>query len=519
MNARTYRNLGVSFLLAAFLLAGIFLLGMTPPALADDQTFFVKPDGAGTACSQANPCALQTALEQAGDGSTIYLAQGIYTGTGTAVISITRSITLAGGWNGAPAGPVLRDPAAYPTTLDGEGARRVVSIGRFITVTIEGLTITNGVVTDMGAGFFAEDANLTLRHTTIYSNVADSHTATNTLGGGGYVLGGTFQLLSSTVRANDAWCPECPRTQGGGLYIYGATAVTIEDSLLEANDAWIGSGLEFDGGSGRRPILIRRTIFRDNGWGLSPGGGVGGYAGGAHLAWAVAHIEDCLFEHNRAGNDTGALYFTGGELLLARSVFRNNEAHNTAGVELWNTSPFTLTNNLIADNRPGLGAEAGALSIRSNSTGSLLHNTIARNTGTRGGYGIEVNSGQPITLVNTILVSHTVGITVMAGSTATLEGTLWGIGAWANGTDWGGAGTILTGLVNVWGDPDFENPAGGDYHIRRGSAAVDAGVNAGVPTDMDGDRRPIGAGFDIGADEYMPEYMPGVHLPLIIRQR
>jgi len=515
MNARTYRNLGISLLLAAFLLSGIFLLGMTPPALADDQTLFVKPDGAGTACSQANPCALQTALEQAGDGSTIYLAQGIYTGTGAAVISITRSITLAGGWNGAPAGPVMRDPAAYPTTLDGEGARRVVSIGRFITVTIEGLTITNGVVTDRGAGFFAADANLTLRHTTIYSNVADSHTATETIGGGGCVSGGTFQLLSSTVRANDAWCDGCPRTQGGGLYIYGTAAVTIEDSLLEANDAWTGGGLMFDGGSGRRPILIRRTIFRDNGWGLSPGSGISGYGGGASLGLAGAHIEDCLFEHNRAANNAGALDFGGRELLLARSVFRNNESFNTAGVELWNTSPFTVTNNLIADNRPGSGNEPGGLSIRSNSTGPLLHNTIARNIGPRGGYGIGVKSGQPITLVNTILVSHTVGISVTAGSTVTLEGTLWGIGVWANGTDWAGAGAILIGLVNVWGDPDFANPAGGDYHIRRGSAAVDAGVDAGVTTDMDGDPRPVGAGFDIGADEYMP----GVHLPLVVRRR
>jgi hypothetical protein len=515
MNARTYRNLGISLLLAAFLLSGIFLLGMTPPALADGQTLFVKPDGTGSACSQANPCALQTALEQAGDGSTIYLAQGIYTGTGTAVISITRSITLAGGWNGAPAGPVLRDPAAYPTTLDGEGARRVVSIGRLITVTIEGLTITNGVVTDEGAGLFARDANLTLRHTTIYSNVADSHTATNTLGGGGCVRGGTFQLLSSTVRANTAWCSGCPTTQGGGLYMVGTMPVTIEDSLFEANDAWTGGGLMFDGSSGSRPILIRRTIFRDNGWGLSPGSGSGGYGGGAYLAFAGAHIEDCLFEHNRAANNAGALVFGGRELLLARSVFRNNESFNTAGVELWHTSPFTLTNNLFADNRPGSSAGAGGLSVRSNSTGSLLHNTIAHNTGSRGGYGIEVRSGQPITLVNTILVSHTVGITVTAGSTATLESTLWGIGAWANGTDWGGAGAILTGLVNVWGDPDFASPAGGDYHIRRGSAAVDAGVNAGVTTDIDGDPRPIGAGFDIGADEYMPS----VHLPLVVKNR
>ncbi len=104
-------------------------------------------------------------------------------------------------------------------------------------------------------------------------------------------------------------------------------------------------------------------------------------------------------------------------------------------------------------------------------------------------------------MTDTILVSHTVGISVTAGNTATLQATLWGSGAWANGSDWGGAGSITTGTVNVWGDPAFVNPDAGDYHILPTSAAVDAGVHAGVTTDIDGDARPYGNGYDIGADE------------------
>jgi len=143
-------------------------------------------------------------------------------------------------------------------------------------------------------------------------------------------------------------------------------------------------------------------------------------------------------------------------------------------------------------------------------SGQFLHNTIARNGST---YGLLVEAGATIALTNTILISHTVGITVAADSTATLQATLWGSGVWANGADRGGPGTILTGTVNVWGDPAFGDPEGGDYHIGPGSAAIDAGVDAGVTTDIDGDPRPVGAGYDIGADEFMSR----TYLPLVIK--
>jgi hypothetical protein len=85
-----------------------------------------------------------------------------------------------------------------------------------------------------------------------------------------------------------------------------------------------------------------------------------------------------------------------------------------------------------------------------------------------------------VALTNTILVSHTVGFSVTAGNTATLDTSLWGSEPWANGTDWKGEGTIVTGTRNYWGDPDFIDPDAGDYHIGIDSAAFDTGVDAGV---------------------------------------
>ncbi len=498
--AKKYRSILLSWAVGGLLLSGLFLLIDTSSiALAGPADLFVAPNGSGVACTRAQPCTLQTALAQATDGDAIYLAQGTYTGTGGAVITVTRSITLYGGWNGAASGLVVRDPGRYPTTVDGEGQRRGVYMSKAITVTLEGFTVTNGAALDRGAGLFAQDAYLTLRATTFYSNVVDSGSTAATFGGGAYVQGGSLTVLSSTFRANDAWCNGCSRTQGGGLYLSGPRMTTIEDSLIEANDAQTGGGLVFDGSSGSPPIFIRRTIFRDNGLGLSPGEGISRYAGGAEIANAYAVVEDSVFLHNRATDTGGAFDFSAAELTFTRNRIVGNSARNDAGLSIWNARSFTLTNNIITDN------QASGVGVRQRSTGCLLHNTIARNSG----YGIWVFSGMPVTLTNTILVSNTVGIYAAAENTATLEATLWGTGAWANGADWGGPGTIVTGTVNIRGNPRFVNPAGGDYHIGPGSAAIDAGVDAGVTTDIDGDRRPIGTGYDIGADEVrLYRYLP-----------
>lgn len=60
---------------------------------------------------------------------------------------------------------------------------------------------------------------------------------------------------------------------------------------------------------------------------------------------------------------------------------------------------------------------------------------------------------------------------------------------------------------NIYGDPLFVSPAWGaegDYHLRQGSPAIDAGISGpGIPTvDLEHTPRPLGSAPDIGAYEY-----------------
>jgi uncharacterized repeat protein (TIGR01451 family) len=189
---------------------------------------------------------------------------------------------------------------------------------------------------------------------------------------------------------------------------------------------------------------------------------------------------------------------------LNGSIISGNNADAGGGLYLID-SPITLINSIVAANQAtSAGSGLYIAGAHGGATHHLLHNTITRNGGDNGsGIYVAESSWDPVTvaLTNTILVSHTLGITVATGNTAMLEATLWGTDTWANTTDWAGEGTIITGTINIWGEPAFVEPNAGDYHIGPNSIAIDTGMNAGVITDIDGEPRPMYMGYDIGADE------------------
>ena len=158
-----------------------------------------------------------------------------------------------------------------------------------------------------------------------------------------------------------------------------------------------------------------------------------------------------------------------------------------------------MTNTVIVDNQIiGQGFGAGIFAFGGNV--NLLHTTAARN---RGGDGsaISVQAGS-VALTNTVLVSHTYGITVSTGSTATLNGVLWFDNVSGNF-----AGTGSVNVNNEYaGNPAF---VADGYHLGISSAAIEKGISAGVTLDIDGEVRDVSQP-DLGADEasFLSFYLP-----------
>jgi len=118
---------------------------------------------------------------------------------------------------------------------------------------------------------------------------------------------------------------------------------------------------------------------------------------------------------------------------------------------------------------------------------------------------------------NTPSVTHTMDVYIHFAESTTLVATMWDTATWTNTSYWAGAGTIITGMPNIWGDPDFVDYLAGDFHVGENSAAKDKGIDVGVTTYIAFHPRPYQTP-DIGADEYwLLGALKFIYLPSVVR--
>lgn len=255
------------------------------------------------------------------------------------------------------------------------------------------------------------------------------------------------------------------------------------------------AGHYYQGGPGPSPY------DRPDGFGIEPSNG-------------PIEIRNTLVEHNRGdGLDSKAA-----NTYIHECIVANNSCD---GVKLWDHDS-RLVNTLIygmGDGQGGGSPWAGIV-MDSQTSGARfeIENVTLEDNPTRHAYPMYVQYGVNVPIEVTI--RNTV---VSNGSSVPYFGEAVeltcdhndfykpgdaGVQLEANGRTYSAAeleGGAL-GAGNISRDPTFVDPAWGttgNYHLKAGSPAIDAGSPTGAPAiDLDGAVRPFGQGFDVGCYEY-----------------
>jgi hypothetical protein len=327
------------------------------------------------------------------------------------------------------------------------------------TVTIKDTAITSNTAGASGGGFVATgDTQIT--NGEIAKNVA-------AFSGGGFVVTGTTSISSSVVSTNTAGALV------GGFVVFGS--VDVNDTLISKNTA----GYTIGGFAATGRMTVVDAVVRDNTAVTGDSGGVEFGGGG--------EVNNTQFTGNAAAGNGGALRTAPGSshVSVTGSMFKNN----TAGVDgsaAYFGGDAEVVNNVFAGNAAG---EAGDVYFSSGLNGA--HNTFA-GTGTAVAIGAVVAPTPVGILTNTLMAGYSAAADADASGVIELRGLLWEGGTLVT------SGTV-TVTNKVAGSAGFKNAAAGDY--RAAGAGLDAGIDSGVGTDIRGEARPRGAGYDMGAYE------------------
>lgn len=302
--------------------------------------------------------------------------------------------------------------------------------------------------------------------------------------------------------------------QGRALYVTGPGHVTVEGVRLTRGDALAGGWYGGNGVFARNATLTMRRCDLDHN-----GVGMDFWGGGMYIADSTVVLEDSRIADN-LDEVGGGLYVIRSAITLTRNVFVGNIAIGSSGggggALYLAEAVATMSNNLLIANVAG-GQCGGGIAVNGGVSLHAQHTTLVANRGHWPwgfcGGGIHTDpDGNRVVMTNTVAVSHTTAIANRSGDFY-MTGTLWGSGGWANEVNTLG-GVIST--TNVYAEPGFVAPSAGDYHLAPGSAAIDTGVVSGAGRDIDGEPRPMGVGYDLGADEFMPLLPYTAYTPVLV---
>ena len=263
--------------------------------------------------SDASFRSLQGAVQAAPSGAELRVK-----GTCVGNTTIVKDLAIRGKSNGG----------FGPATLDGANDGRVLTIHGGVTVTLDGLRVTNGNAT-FGGGIATEFDldNPGLNVVTVIDSVIRDNSATN-YGGGIANDHGNVTLIDTTVRENSA-------VIGGGIHNsrdQGDLSLTGASSVSGNDASGDGGGIYADT-HGNVELYDKSSVHHNS---------AGGNGGGIYVGDSVVRLNDRSSVHrNTAGGNGGGVFiaaiFAVFDLLDASSV-SDNSPNNVCSAD-WPGSP------------------------------------------------------------------------------------------------------------------------------------------------------------------------------------
>ena len=382
--------------------------------------------------------------------------------------------------------------------IDCQGKGRAFYFGSGETgnSVIDNFTIKNGSA-DYGGAINCRRGSPTLTNCTFNGNSSDwdggairchdpsSPTVTNCTfisnsASGTYAVGGAIccggkckpKITDCTFTNNSA------RMHGGAIYCTSYSNPKITNCTFSGNSATGAGGAIYCCGDDS-PSITNCTFSGNN---ANNGGAIGCASHGN------PSITNCAFSGNSASGG-GAVYCDLSEPSITNCTFIGNSADNGGAIDCNNFAGPTLTNCTLSGNS---ASHFGGAIYCTSGVPTLSNCILWGNTASSDGNEIYISDTGSFCALNYCCVDKT-GYGFESGVPTT---------------------TIDDSNNCIFVDPQFVDPANGDYHLKDTSPCIDAGNNRLVPssvdTELDGEQRIVDgdndgtATVDIGAYEHQP---------------
>ncbi len=329
---------------------------------------------------------LQDAVEAATDGDVIEICPGTWETEATIAPALGIDLTLRA-WSGD----------ATDTVLDGAGRHPVLVAWAYSRVTVEDLTLANGLAStwpemgDAGGAVYGYNATLLFRRAVVRDSAAER-------AGGGVALW-TLDPTVSSVTFEDTTVSGNSAEEGGGGYVAGTStsldamlSVAVHGGTFSGNRALNGGGLHVS--ADYLSVDADGATFSANEVTDTYGSlGAGLYVSGR---FATVHLASSTFDANASAYAAGGAYVSAqqGDITLDTVTMDANTAgmEGAAGAMLYVASvPVSITDSTFTSNvSSGVLGYGGALVIMADDADVRVTTTTFTANEAHGGGGLFI---------------------------------------------------------------------------------------------------------------------------------